>query len=113
PVTPRSNLFATSPGEHRPPPPFPTRRSSDLAHTGPGQDTRFVVPALAQRLTVAKRVGAPVVKVGNLEPVREFLHVRDVVDAYARDRKSTRLNSSHVANSYAVVCLEKKDKHHH
>src|SRR5256885_16645405 len=27
---------------------------------------------------------SPVVKVGNLEPVREFLHVRDVVDAYAR-----------------------------
>src|SRR5690625_5624073 len=25
-----------------------------------------------------------------------------------RDRKSTRLNSSHVANSYAVLCLEKK-----
>src|SRR5439155_6533133 len=24
------------------------------------------------------------------------------------DRKSTRLNSSHVANSYAVFCLEKK-----
>jgi GDP-4-dehydro-6-deoxy-D-mannose reductase len=55
-----------------------------FAHTGPGQDARFVVPALAQRLKLAKRVGAPVVKVGNLEPVREFLHVRDVVDAYAR-----------------------------
>src|SRR5439155_24873830 len=25
-----------------------------------------------------------------------------------RDRKSTRLNSSHVANSYAVFCLKKK-----
>src|SRR5690625_143527 len=25
-----------------------------------------------------------------------------------RDRKSTRLNSSHVATSYAVVCLKKK-----
>src|SRR5690625_5317312 len=25
-----------------------------------------------------------------------------------RDRKSTRLNSSHVANSYAVFCLTKK-----
>src|SRR5439155_7104490 len=25
-----------------------------------------------------------------------------------RDRKSTRLNSSHVASSYAVFCLEKK-----
>src|SRR5690625_5713864 len=31
------------------------------------------------------------------------------------DRKSTRLNSSHVAISYAVVCLQKinKDRHTH
>src|SRR5437868_8903310 len=28
--------------------------------------------------------------------------------ARSRDRKSTRLNSSHVSMSYAVVCLEKK-----
>src|SRR5437660_892754 len=28
-----------------------------------------------------------------------------------RDRKSTRLNSSHVAISYAVFCLKKKNKH--
>src|SRR5690606_41294675 len=27
---------------------------------------------------------------------------------YALDRKSTRLNSSHVKNSYAVFCLKKK-----
>src|SRR5690625_6179816 len=27
------------------------------------------------------------------------------------DRKSTRLNSSHVANSYAVFCLKKKNKY--
>ena len=55
-----------------------------FAHTGPGQDARFVVPAFAQRLKVAKKVGAPVVKVGDLEPVRDILHVQDVVDAYAR-----------------------------
>lgn len=55
-----------------------------FGHTGPGQDPRFVVPAFAQRLKFAKKIGAPVVKVGNLEPVREFLHVKDVVDAYAR-----------------------------
>src|SRR5690625_6088711 len=30
------------------------------------------------------------------------------VDARASDRKSTRLNSSHVAISYAVFCLKKK-----
>src|SRR5699024_11402199 len=28
-----------------------------------------------------------------------------------RDRKSTRLNSSHVSISYAVFCLKKKKKH--
>src|SRR5436305_7004856 len=29
-----------------------------------------------------------------------------------RDRKSTRLNSSHVRISYAVFCLKKKNNHH-
>src|SRR5690625_6817478 len=31
-----------------------------------------------------------------------------LADATERDRKSTRLNSSHVAISYAVFCLKKK-----
>jgi GDP-4-dehydro-6-deoxy-D-mannose reductase len=53
-------------------------------HTGPSQDARFVVPAFAQRLKFAKRTETPVIQVGNLEPVREFLHVADVVDAYER-----------------------------
>src|SRR5437870_8821761 len=33
-----------------------------------------------------------------------------LADVLARDRKSTRLNSSHVAISYAVFCLKKKKK---
>src|SRR5439155_11238701 len=37
-------------------------------------------------------------------------HARVVVIAQRRDRKSTRLNSSHVAISYAVFCLKKKKK---
>lgn len=53
-------------------------------HTGPGQDSRFVVPAFAERLRDAKRRGAPAVKVGNLEPTREFTHVDDVAVAYMR-----------------------------
>src|SRR2546426_12590904 len=32
--------------------------------------------------------------------------------APARDRKSTRLNSSHLVISYAVFCLKKKKKEH-
>lgn len=51
-------------------------------HTGPGQSTRFVAPAFAERLRLAKRARAPVVKTGNLEPVRDFLDVRDVAAAY-------------------------------
>src|SRR5205807_3849767 len=31
--------------------------------------------------------------------------------ADSRDRKSTRLNSSHLVISYAVFCLKKKNKH--
>src|SRR5690554_7393668 len=34
----------------------------------------------------------------------------DVLENYLRDRKSTRLNSSHVRISYAVFCLKKKKK---
>src|SRR2546426_2952720 len=44
------------------------------------------------------------------------IHLRDGVTADARpatiftDRKSTRLNSSHLVISYAVFCLKKKKK---
>src|SRR3712207_7672378 len=34
-------------------------------------------------------------------------------DGWARDRKSTRLNSSHANISYAVFCLKKKNHKHY
>src|SRR2546426_7446127 len=36
------------------------------------------------------------------------VHVHDVQADQQRDRKSTRLNSSHLVISYAVFCLKKK-----
>jgi GDP-4-dehydro-6-deoxy-D-mannose reductase len=51
-------------------------------HTGPGQDERFVVPAFARRLRLAKRLRSRVVKVGNLDVTRDILDVRDVAAAY-------------------------------
>src|SRR6267142_6747712 len=36
------------------------------------------------------------------------LNVDDNLAYGLRDRKSTRLNSSHMSNSYAVFCLKKK-----
>src|SRR5439155_19673509 len=38
----------------------------------------------------------------------KIIAVRSYVQSLALDRKSTRLNSSHVASSYAVFCLKKK-----
>lgn len=51
-------------------------------HTGPGQTDRYVVAAWAKRLKAARRMGVDRVKTGNLQPVRDFLDVRDVADAY-------------------------------
>src|SRR5437660_519920 len=70
---------------------FPTRRSSDLERVAHAMRDR-------QRLIDAERPG--------LELVREIL----AFEPRHKDRKSTRLNSSHVAISYAVFCLKKKKK---
>src|SRR5439155_21988926 len=42
--------------------------------------------------------------------VRPFLPSDTISYAANTDRKSTRLNSSHVASSYAVFCLKKKKR---
>ncbi len=51
-------------------------------HTGAGQTTQYVAPALVQRLREARRTGATTVPTGNLDPVRDLLDVHDVVEAY-------------------------------
>jgi GDP-4-dehydro-6-deoxy-D-mannose reductase len=54
-------------------------------HIGPGQTEDFVVPAFAGQIA---RIEAgkmpPEISVGNLEPERDFLDVRDVCAAYAK-----------------------------
>ncbi len=53
-------------------------------HTGPGQAPGFVVPAFAEQVArVAAGLQAPVLRVGALDPMRDFLDVRDVCAAYA------------------------------
>src|SRR5207253_5242900 len=48
---------------------------------------------------------------GVVEGHANALGAHELEDGDRRDRKSTRLNSSHVASSYAVFCLKKKKKH--
>src|SRR2546430_7622919 len=52
------------------------------------------------------------VGLGEHRPVQPLEQV-PTRDAGFRDRKSTRLNSSHSQISYAVFCLKKKKKHQH
>src|SRR5699024_11354089 len=53
-----------------------------------------------------------VLKEENLALEAALMRVRNLLEAYLEepdaDRKSTRLNSSHVSISYAVFCLKKK-----
>ena len=52
-------------------------------HTGPGQTTGFAVPAFAAQIAAIERgERKPVMRVGNLDARRDFLDVRDVVEAY-------------------------------
>ena len=51
-------------------------------HIGPGQSDRFVVTNFAEQLARIARGGDPVLYVGNLDAKRDFLDVRDVVQAY-------------------------------
>src|SRR5207249_12339821 len=100
-------LFAR-PASPSPPHSFPTRRSSDLLA---GEQ---MVPR-SQHREVRQRAGAHAARqeqrrVRALEQ-RELLAEIDLIGVVAVpsiDRKSTRLNSSHVSISYAVFCFKKK-----
>src|SRR5207249_11838024 len=84
-------------------PSFPTRRSSDLEEAG-----------IDDRCVVELRV-----RVSSGEGGHRRFHHRGIAEpgvaiagrkGARQDRKSTRLNSSHVSISYAVFCLKKKKK---
>jgi len=51
-------------------------------HSGPGQDPRFLLPSLVQRAVALRATGAGAAPIGNTSPIRDFLHVADVVRAY-------------------------------
>jgi len=52
-------------------------------HIGPGQRESFVVPSFAAQLAeIAAGRAEPILRVGNLEAIRDFTDVRDVVRAY-------------------------------
>src|SRR5437773_6924784 len=73
-----------------------------------GYDCRQVTSAGAQKCGIEKTKNKMVGR-GVLLDVARHKGVKSLDDGYAiTDRKSTRLNSSHITISYAVFCLKKK-----
>src|SRR5439155_3813516 len=92
---------------------FPTRRSSDLAMNTALEraQLRGYGPPTPRQADVLVAISRYIAEHGFSPTVRELVALlglgRRSAVAILRDRKSTRLNSSHVAISYAVFCLKK------
>src|SRR5690606_41914403 len=97
---------------HRDLPSFPPRRSSDLGASAPALRAPFSQggPCIADEgFVTLVAAGRPPEGLGKHAQEDPGGHRRPPVRCSARrDRKSTRLNSSHVKISYAVFCLKKK-----
>src|SRR5207249_5122620 len=105
-----------SPHAPRALPSFPTRRSSDLVRSLEQrhdaarlreQPLDHGLRDLLEALSLRNRLA-----LGEPQPA-SLVHREAVQLRVARDRKSTRLNSSHVSTSYAVFCLKKKQEVRH
>src|SRR5205807_8455428 len=85
---------------------FPTRRSSDLLRQAgrslaiPAAESDVSGVGLVVCFSREASFPEPLVGSGRVDPT-----------TVAQDRKSTRLNSSHLVISYAVFCLKKKKQH--
>src|SRR5690606_41078232 len=90
---------------------FPTRRSSDLEI---GEDAAVV--RVAGDVAPSDVVARPLDREGDIrgggrgDALQDGILVELDDAGVVQDRKSTRLNSSHVKISYAVFCLKKKKK---
>lgn len=51
-------------------------------HSGPGQPDQFLLPSLVRRVLAIRDGADKVLRIGNADTVRDFVHVRDVVRAY-------------------------------
>src|SRR5699024_12668069 len=91
-------------------PSFPTRRSSDLGYGGASirsiaQKTGVSLSAMYYHYASKQELLAAMLNAG-----MDSFEGRVTEEFEAKDRKSTRLNSSHVSISYAVFCLKKKNE---
>src|SRR5262245_64731073 len=96
-------LFVYCSCDHRDLHPFPTRRSSDSLRATVGYGATATVTYTVTGS--GEPFAAQLVRIGTAGPRGAFTYADAVTD---EERKSTRLNSSHLGISYAVVSFKKK-----
>ena len=90
---------------------LPVMVARPFPHTGPGQSDKYVVPALALRIRTARRIGAPAINTGNLDPVRDMLDVRDVARAYRLLLEAGRTGETYnVASGQGILLADIVDR---
>src|SRR5690606_41529404 len=91
-------------------PSFPTRRSSDLYHAHSAITLNLFLKDIRYRICTTHQSNHPKKPVNFNPAIKHTAFALPIVAIVPLDRKSTRLNSSHVKISYAVFCLKKKKK---
>src|SRR5699024_12691626 len=104
-------VFYSSSFHHRSLLSFPTRRSSDLVDFA--YFDQLTTPTESEiDYDLKGKLAIPETELENFSggELTRLKLARIFKFCFRKDRKSTRLNSSHVSISYAVFCLKKKKK---
>src|SRR5690606_39673389 len=88
---------------------FPTRRSSDLKIYHHQNNPFDDYVEYAKTRSKGKTILGLILSISGKSEAQNWLGISYQQLVNAVDRKSTRLNSSHVKISYAVFCLKKKN----
>ncbi|WP_313961643.1 GDP-mannose 4,6-dehydratase [Leptotrichia shahii] len=72
-------------------------------HIGARQGKNFVVPDFASKIVKIEKSAVPVLKVGNLDTLRDFTDVRDIVRGYLMLLESGKIGESYNIGSGNVI----------
>src|SRR5690242_20938643 len=72
--------------------------------------TLFRSQLMQEKIKHQKEIAKSIIDTQEKERTRLGQELHDNINQLLLDRKSTRLNSSHMSISYAVFCLKKKKK---
>src|SRR5690606_40011812 len=91
---------------------YPNRRlyDTEISSYITLEDVRQLIVEGEEVLVRDARTGADLTRVVLMQIIAEQEPQEEPIFTNALDRKSTRLNSSHVKISYAVFCLKRKKK---